>query len=411
MTTQNIFLLILLLFVFEFVLTKLLWYLNTFNWSNKLPDELIEIYDQDKYTKSMLYEKMKYKFWIIASSFSFIFMLLMLLFWWFGWLDDIIRVFTNSEIILSLYFFWIILIIQTLLGIPFSYYSNFVIEEKFGFNKMTKKLFFLDLIKTQILIVVIWWLLVSLIVYLFLKFWDNFWMYAWITLTFVSVFFMMFYSNLIVPLFNKQAPLEKWKLRDEIEKFSKKVWFKLDNVYVIDWSKRSSKANAYFSWFWPKKRIVLYDTLIKDLTIEELLSVLAHEIGHYKKKHTFQMLAFSIIQSWLMLYLLWLTLQYDEFSLALWASEKSFHIWIISFWILFTPLSIILWLIWNILSRKNEYEADNFAWKYLDSELLISALKKLSINNLSNLRPHPLYELFYYSHPSVLKRFSNLRNK
>jgi STE24 endopeptidase len=215
---------------------------------------------------------------------------------------------------------------------------------------------------------------------------------------------------LIVPIFNKQTPLEEGELRTQIEKFANKVWFKLDNIYVIDWSKRSSKANAYFSWFGPKKRIVLYDTLIKDLSVDELVWVLAHEIGHYKRKHTLQMLAFGTAQTWLMLYILWLALNMSEISIAMWASWASFAVWMVAFWILYTPISIIFWLLWNILSRKNEYEADYFAWVNHNPKDLKNALIKLSRNNLSNLRPHPLYEFFNYSHPTVLKRLKSLDN-
>ncbi len=409
MTTGVIFNIIILLTIFEFILTKYLWYLNTLNWSDTLPKELKGIYDEEKYKKSQKYEKEKYKFSLISSTFSFLVIMLVLIFWWFGYLDFIIREYSDNEIILSLLFFWIIMLIQTFINIPFSYYSNFVIEEKFWFNKMTKKLFFLDMIKSLLLWVIIGWVLISAIVWSYTKFWDNFWLIAWGIMTAFSVFFMMFYSSLIVPLFNKQTPLEKWELRNAIERFAKKVWFKLDNIFVIDWSKRSSKANAYFSGLGSKKRIVLYDTLIKDLTTDELVAVLAHEIWHYKKKHTLQMLAFSILQTGFMLFIFSLTLKIPEVSQALWASKSSFYIWAIAFWILFTPISIILWLFSNILSRKNEYEADNFAKINYKSDKLINALKKLSINNLSNLKPHKVYEFFYYSHPTVLKRIKALK--
>jgi STE24 endopeptidase len=213
---------------------------------------------------------------------------------------------------------------------------------------------------------------------------------------------------LIVPLFNKQIPLQDNELKQKIEDFAKKVWFKLDNIFEMDASKRSSKWNAYFSWFWSKKRIVLFDTLIKDLSHEEIVAVLAHEIGHYKKKHTLQMFIFSIIQTWFMMYLLSLALKVDQIHYALGANIPSFHIGLIAFTILFTPVSIILSLFWNILSRKNEYEADEFAWVNYDASFLQSGLKKLSQNNLSNLRPHKAYEFFYYSHPTVLKRLTFL---
>ena len=226
---------------------------------------------------------------------------------------------------------------------------------------MTKKLFFTDTIKSLVLTVIIGWAILWFIIWLYTLSKTNFWIYAWIFMTVFSVFMMMFYSSLIVPLFNKQTPLEDWELKTAINDFAKKVWFKIDNIFVIDWSKRSSKANAYFSGFGPKKRIVLYDTLIKDLEVEELVWVLAHEIGHYKRKHTFWMLAFSIIQTWLMLFILWIALKYPEISQALWAENWSFHVWVLAFGILFTPISIILWTFSSILSRKNEYEADAFA--------------------------------------------------
>jgi len=407
-TTEIIFYIIIFLTIFEFILTKWLWYLNTKNWSDKLPEELVWIYDQEKYEKSQKYEKEKYRFSNFSWIFSFVIMLVILLFWWFWWLDDFVINFTDSQILKSLYFFWIIYLVSIITWLPFSYYSTFVIEEKFGFNKMTKKLFFLDILKSLILTLIVWWLLISLIVWIYTKFWSNFWLLAWWVMTFFSIFIMMFYSSLIVPIFNKQTPLENWDLRNAIEDFSKKVWFKLDNIFVIDWSKRSSKANAYFSWLWSKKRIVLYDTLINDLSVDELVWVLAHEIWHYKKKHTLQMLAFSIVQTWFMLYILWLTLNIPEVSKALLAKDWSFHVWVLAFGILFTPISIVLSIFWNILSRKNEYEADNFAWTNYNPESLKTALISLSKNNLSNLRPHPYYEFFYYSHPTVLKRLEAL---
>jgi len=408
MTAENIFYIILWLYIFEFLLTKFINFLNTLNWSDKLPKELKDIYDEKKYRESMEYEKVKYKFWIVSSTFSFLFVLFILIFSWFWILDNFLRNYNENQIILSLMFFWIILFVQLFISTPFTYYFIFNIEEKFWFNKMTKKIFFTDILKWLILNIVIWWALLSLIVWIYTIAWNNFWLYAWGVITAFSIFMMMFYSSLIVPLFNKQTPLEKWKLREEIEKFAKKVWFKLDNIYVIDWSKRSSKSNAYFSWLWPKKRIVLFDTLIKDLEIDELVWVLAHEIWHYKKKHTLQMLIFSIVQTWFMLYIFWLTLNVENISISLWAQESSFWIWSVAFWILFTPISIILWLFTNILSRKNEYEADRFAWENFNPKCLKNALIKLSRNNLSNLKPHPTYEFFNYSHPTVLKRLEAL---
>lgn len=407
---ETIFYIILGLFIWEFILSKTLDYLNTLNWSTELPEELKEIYDEEKYKKSMEYEKVKNTFWTISWIFSFILMLAVLVFWGFGFLYEYVSVFSENEIIRTLYFFWIIVWIQTIMGIPFSYYSTFVIEEKFWFNKMTKKLFFIDSIKSLLLSAIIWGSLLSLITWIYLETGSYFWIYTWWVVTFFSVFMMMFYSSLIVPLFNKQTPLEEGELRTGIEKFATNVWFKLDNIFVIDGSKRSSKANAYFSGFGPKKRIVLYDTLIKDLTVSELVWVLAHEIGHYKRKHTLQMLVFWTAQTWLMLFILGLALTMPEVSQALWAKWTSFAVWMVAFGILYTPISIIFGLLWNVLSRKNEYEADEFAWINHNPDDLKNALIKLSRNNLSNLRPHPIYEFFNYSHPTVLKRLNALDN-
>ena len=410
MTPENILCIILALVVWEFILTKTLGYLNHKNKSPELPEELKEVYDEEKYEKSLKYENTKYRFGLLSSGFSIIVTLLMLILGGFGWLDEFVRQFTDNSIIIALYFFGIIALVQTIIGLPFSYYSTFVIEEKFGFNKMTKKLFFLDAIKGLLLSAILGGWILSLIVWIYSIAWDNFWWYAWIVMTAISVFFMMFYSSVIVPIFNKQTPLEEWELRDAIQKFADSVGFQLDNIYVIDGSKRSSKANAYFSGFWPKKRIVLYDTLIADVTTDELVAVLAHEIGHYKRKHTLQMLVFSVLQTGLMLYIFGLALSFSEVSQALWAQKGSFHVGSIAFGILFAPISIILGLFASILSRRNEYQADEFAGKHLDPELLIWALKKLSRNNLSNLTPHPAFEFFYYSHPNPIKRFAALRN-
>lgn len=394
--------------IFEFALTKYLSYLNTKNWSDTLPKELEWIYDAEKYTKSQKYEREKYKLSTLQSVCMTVIILAVLVFWGFGALDTYLRSFTQNPIYLALMFFGSITLIQIILGLPFRYFSTFILEEKFWFNKMTQKLFFLDMLKSLILTVIIGGILLSAIVWIYMILWENFWIYAWGIMTLFTLFFMMFYSSLIVPLFNKQTPLEDGELKTAIQDFAQKVGFKIDNIFVIDGSKRSSKANAYFSGIGPKKRIVLFDTLIQDLTTDELVAVLAHEIGHYKRKHTFQMLAFTLLQTAFMFYVFSLALGVENISLALWANESSFHVWAVAFGILFTPISFILWMLSSVLSRKNEYEADAFAKEFSDANNLIESLKKLSRNNLSNLRPHPAYEFFYYSHPTVLKRIKAL---
>ena len=409
MTTENIYFLIIFFVLFEFVVLLVLDFLNTLNWSTSLPDELKWIYDEEKYSKSMKYEKSKFWLWLVSGIINLVILLICILSWAFGGLFDFLYTYTSNPILITLYFFWIVNFVQTMISLPFRYYSTFVIEEKFWFNKMSKKLFFIDNIKSLLLSYIIWWVLLALITWIYTLTSSYFWFITCIVTTLFSIFSMLFYSTLIVPLFNKQTPLEEWDLRKAIENFANKVGFKIDNIFVIDWSKRSKKANAYFSWFWPKKRIVLYDTLINDMETDELVAVLAHEIGHYKKKHSLQMLAFSIIQTAIMFYIFWLVLEHPEVSYSMWSSHQGFALWMLAFAILFTPISMIFWILGNILSRKNEYQADNFAlvnwlWKELSSWLI-----KLSRNNLSNLRPHPVYEFFHYSHPTILKRLKAIK--
>lgn len=408
MSTETIFYVILAIFLWETFLTKFLGYLNTTRWSNDLPKELEGIYDSEKYTKSQKYEKTKYKFGWISSLVTFAIMLCMLVFEGFWKLSIFLNVYTENPILLALAFFGIISVVSTLVSLPFSYYGTFVIEEKFGFNKMTKKLFFTDTLKSFVLSILIGGPILALVVWIFSSV-ENAWIYAWVLATFFSLFMMMFYSSLIVPLFNKQTPLEDGELKTAINTFADTVGFTLTDIYVIDGSKRSSKANAYFSGFGPKKRIVLYDTLIKDLTTKELVAVLAHEIGHYKKKHTLQMLAMSIIQTGIILYIFNIALSVPEVSAALGAEKMSFHVGAIAFGILFTPISMVFGMLSSVFSRKNEYEADAYARENYSGEDLQNALIKLSRNNLSNLRPHPAYEFFYYSHPTVLKRLNALK--
>jgi STE24 endopeptidase len=303
--------------------------------------------------------------------------------------------------------------------LPFDYYHVFVLEEKFGFNRTTVRTFILDRLKGLLLSLIIGAGLLSLIILIYESTGNYFWVIVWAVITFFMIFMSMFYSNLIVPLFNKQKPLDKGLLRDAIEQFAGKVGFKLKNIYIIDGSKRSKKANAYFTGLGMKKRIVLYDTLIQDHTIEELVAVLAHEIGHYKKKHSLMGIFLSTFQTGVMLFILSLFIRKDSTvaqalcqalsGLSGLEIKQSFHVGILAFGLLYSPLSFILGLIMNQISRKHEYAADRFAGINYNTVALMDALKKLSVNNLSNLRPHPAYVFFYYSHPTLLQRLHSLQ--
>ncbi len=405
-----LFYIIIGILAFDYLLERTLSILNNSHRNNILPKILADIYDPEKYKKSQEYGRINSKFSLISSSFSFLLILLILFFDGFALVDNFARSVSSHPIAITLIFFGILLFASDILGIPFDIYSTFVIEEKFGFNKTTPKIFIFDKLKGWLLSIVIGGLMLGVITWLYLTFKDLFWLYAWITISGFSVFMAMFYSSLIVPLFNKQTPLEEGELRSAIENFSSKVDFNLHNIFVIDGSKRSSKANAYFSGLGPKKRIVLYDTLIKDLEINELVAVLAHEIGHYKKKHIVSSIFLSILQTGFTLYIFSLLVGNPNLSLALGVEQQSFHIGLIAFGILYSPLSTILGLAMNVFSRKNEYQADHFAAKHELGNELISGLKKLSINSLSNLTPHPLFVFFNYSHPSLFQRITAILN-
>jgi STE24 endopeptidase len=288
-------------------------------------------------------------------------------------------------------------------------YHTFVIEQQFGFNKTTPKIFIADKVKSVLLAVVIGGSILALLSYLFLLLGNQFWIAAWAVVAIVTVLFAMFYTNWLLPLFNKLEPLQAGELRNSIEAYAKKVNFPLTNILVMDGSKRSSKANAFFSGIGRKKNIVLYDTLINDLTVEEITAVLAHEVGHYKRRHVLQSMVLSVAQMGVMFFLFGWLAGNPLMAEVLGAGQNNFHLSLITFSLLYSPVSLVTGLLMNIFSRKNEYEADAYARQTYNAEPLISALKKLSVNHLSNLLPHPAYVFVYYSHPTLLQRMAHLQ--
>jgi len=406
---QVLFYTIIGLLVADFLFERFLEYLNSTQWSDELPEEIKDIYEEKEYKKQQAYEKANYKFSIFSSGFSFVLILLMFLVSGFAIVNSWAVAISGNSIIVALIFFGILMLASDLLTTPFSLYDTFVIEQKFGFNKTSLRTFIFDKLKGYLLGAVIGGGLLSLIIYIYQLTTAQFWIYAWVVITAFSVFMVLFYSNLIVPLFNKQTPLPEGELKTAIESFASKVGFKLDNIYVIDGSKRSTKANAYFTGFGAKKRIVLYDTLINDMTTNELVAVLAHEIGHYKKHHVVWNLLLGILQTGITLFLFSLFVGSPDLSRALGVEQPSFHIGLIAFGILYSPISLIVGLAMNIFSRMNEYQADAFAAEHFSAQELALALKKLSVKNLSNLKPHPLYVFFHYSHPTLLQRLQVLK--
>lgn len=399
---------IIAILVFQFLVETILDYMNAQHYGDPIPADLSDVFEPEEYQKSQEYQKTNYRFGLLSSLFSIVLTLAFLIFGGFEWTDQIARSFSNNEILITLIFFGIITVGSDILSTPFSYYQTFVIEERFGFNKSTKKLFLIDKLKGWLMMAILGGGVITLALWFYQWAGPNFWLYVWGLVTSIIVFMNLFYSKLIVPLFNKQTPLEEGSLKRKIEAYAAKVGFELKNIFVIDGSKRSTKANAYFSGFGREKRITLYDTLIKDLEEEEIVAVLAHEVGHYKRKHVIFNLTASIFVLGFTLFILSLFINNPEVSKAIGVSQPSFHAALISFGILYSPISELTSLIMNFLSRKFEYQADNFAKNTFDGRPLVTSLKKLSKNSLSNLTPHPAYVFMHYSHPPLIARIKNL---
>ena len=409
MSSETIFFIIVVFLCLDFVLERILESLNSKHMSPVLPDSLKGIYEEKEYSRFQSYKRENGRLDSWSSGVGFVVMIVFLVAGGFGWYNSWVVSLTDSVVWQTILFVVGLSVVSSVLDIPFDYYATFRIEEKYGFNKTTRRVYWLDTVKELFLSLVLGGVLLALVVWFYTWAGTYFWLYAWGAVTLFSVFMAMFYSQLIVPLFNKQTPLQEGSLRDKIQAFAGKVGFKLDNIYVIDGSKRSTKANAYFTGLGPKKRVVLYDTLIDELTEEEIVAVLAHEVGHYKKRHTLRSMVVSVIQMGVLFWLFSLCVNNVALSEALGGDRAYFQMGLIAFAILYSPVNLILGVGMNVWSRNNEYEADAFAARYYEGDYLVSGLKKISVKSLSNLTPHPLYEYIYYSHPSLLKRIDAVK--
>ncbi|MCX7638046.1 MAG: M48 family metallopeptidase [Cyclobacteriaceae bacterium] len=409
MTSDWILNLLLILVSSSFLLGELLEWLNLRHMRTELPEEVAGFYDAEKYRKSQEYHRELNRFGLLQSLFSFIVLLIMLLTGGFGWLDNVLRQYTTHPVLLPLVFFAVLGLASELLSLPFQWYGTFVIEEKYGFNRTTVKTFITDKLKGYVLGALIGGGLLTVLLYLINRLGPNFWI--WFLLVAAAFMLMMniFYTSWILPLFNRLTPLPDGELKTKIENLAQKVGFPVKNILVMDGSKRSSKANAFFSGLGKKKKIVLFDTLIDKHTVDELVAVLAHEIGHYKKRHIVLGYAVSVLQMAFVLFVLSRMVFSEELSYALGGSTYAVHLNLIAFVILFSPISALTGVALNALSRKHEYEADAFAAQTADAQALATALKKLSVDNLSNLYPHPLYVWAHYSHPPLLNRLQRLK--
>ena len=410
---MNIFgIVILATILFSYFLELVTDYLNLKSLKPELPSEFSGVYDADKYKKSQEYTRVNTKFGFITSTFDLI---VMLIFWFsggFNFIDQLVRSWNLNSILSGISFIGIIIVLKGIIDFPFSVYSTFVIEEKFGFNKTTVKTFITDLIKGIFLGLILGIPLLGGILWFFDAAGTLAWIYCWAATTVFTLIIQFIAPTWIMPLFNKFTPLEEGELKTSIMNYAKSVDFSIQNVFVIDGSKRSSKSNAYFTGFGKNKRIALYDTLIAQQSVEELTAVIAHEIGHYKMKHIQKSMIISFGQMGVTFFLLSLFISNRNLFDVFFMTDISNYAGLIFFGMLYSPVEMILGIFMQMFSRKNEFEADHYAVEtYSNKNSLIEALKKLSVHNLSNLTPHPLNVFLNYSHPPVMERINAIRGK
>lgn len=409
---MDIYLLIIILFlIFSFLIGFISDYLNVKKISLELPSEFVGYYDDEKYKKSQNYLKDKTNLSFFNSTLILIMEILFILFGGFNYIDNIARSFGFGEILTGLIFISILMLLLNIIEIPFSVYDTFVIEEKYSFNKTTIKTFITDILKTMLLFAVIGLPIIAVILLFFIKFESLAWLYAAVCAIMFELIITFVAPVLIMPLFNKYEPLEDGELKTELENYAKQENFKMKGLYKMDGSKRSTKTNAFFTGFGKFRRIVLFDTLIAKHTKEELVSVLAHEMGHYKKGHINKFMLMSFINTFLMFFILSFFINNQNLFAAFKMEHLSVYASLVFFGFLYIPISMFLSVVQNIISRKYEYEADRYSvTTYRHPKEMIEALKKLSVDNLSNLTPHKMKVFLEYSHPPVLDRIKAIKN-
>ncbi len=384
--------------------------MNLKSLKTPLPEEFRDVFDEGKYREAQEYTRVRTRFGLITSTFS---LLILLIFWFaggFNWVDQLVRDFGYGTIVTGVLFVGILMLAQTIISLPFSVYSTFVIEERFGFNKTTPSTFIADRLKGMMLTVLLGGPLLAGVIAIFEFFGAVAWLYAWLVVILFTLFVQFIAPTWIMPLFNKFSPLEDGDLKKAILDYARNVSFPLQGIYKIDGSRRSSKSNAFFTGFGKNKRIALFDTLIEKHTIPELVAVLAHEVGHYKKKHIPKNMTISFLHTGVMLYLLSLFIRLPGLHEAFFMEEISVYAGLLFFGLLYSPIEMILSVMMQVFSRKHEYEADRYAADTTgDPEHMVSVLKKLSVDNLSNLTPHPFHVFLNYSHPPVLERIRAIR--
>ena len=393
----------------EYLLGTVSGMLSLRTFSPTLPKEFIGVFDENKYREARRYNKTRTQFDFITTTAN---LCVLLAFWsagGFAWLDQALRSFHYGPVITGLAYIGTLILLSSIINLPFKLYSTFVIEARFGFNRTTISTFVTDLLKGLVLGIVIGGLLLAIILGFFEWAGSLAWLGCWVAATVLMLSLQFIAPTWIMPLFNTFTPLNEGELHDAIHKYADSVRFPLQGVFVVDGSRRSSKANAFFTGFGKHKRIGLFDTLVDDYTVAELVAVVAHEVGHYKKRHIWKSMLLSVAHLGAMLWILSLFLGQPGLFEAFAVSQPSTYAGLVFFGLLFTPVELILSLLMNLFSRKNEFEADAFSAQTTRAGgALVSALKKLSADNLSNLTPHWFDVFLHYSHPPVLERIRAL---
>lgn len=409
---QTYYLIIIFALAVEYLLSTVSSILDMGNIVEEIPADFQDVYDREKYARSQSYLRDRTRFGIFSSTFSLLLILVVIHTGLFGVLDQFVRVQTNQPILAGLLFFGIIFIIQDIISLPFSIYSTFVIEEKFEFNRTTPKTFVIDKLKGYALTVILGSAVIVPILFFFERFGPRGWWIAWALVTLFMIAVQPLFVHVIAPLFNKFTPLEEGELRTAIEEYSEKVKFPIGRIDVMDGSKRSGHSNAYFSGLGKSRRIALFDTLLEKHTTEEIISVVAHEVGHYKRKHIIKGTALGILETGVMLFIFNLIMKDAALFAVFGVSDISVYGGLVFFAMLYAPVSMITSLLTTAVSRKNEFEADTFSLETTKNpQALVNMLKGLAANNLAHLTPHPLKVFLSYSHPPVISRIAAVTQK
>ena len=399
------YLIIVTAIIVEYLLSSVSSFLDIKNITPIIPQDFKKAYDEKKYVQSQEYLKARTRFGLFSSTFSLCLILIVIHSDIFGVLDQYVRIQTENYILQGLMFIGVIYIFQDLISLPFSLYNTFVIEQKFGFNKTTLGLFIIDKIKGYAIFIVLGSVVITPLLYFFHVYSEIGWLIAWIILTVFMIGIQPLFVHVIAPMFNKFIPLEEGELREEIEKYTGKVGFPLARIDIMDGSKRSAHSNAYFTGFGKSRRIAIFDTLVEKHSTKEIVSVVAHEVGHYKLKHVLQGTILGIIETGIMLFAFNLIMNDISLFHVFGANQLSVHAGIVFFSMLYAPVSMLTSIITTAISRKNEFEADKYSLDTTnDGQALISMLIGLSANNLSHLTPHPMKVFLSYSHPPVTER-------